>query len=79
MGSDLDLTIADLLDRDGVAEVADAAVNLDLVLEEFLEGGGVEDLVAGGLRSVDDELMRDAVVSDAVGCYRGGRGGDGWW
>ncbi|KAI0410273.1 ankyrin repeat-containing domain protein [Xylaria grammica] len=49
--------IADLLDGDGVAEVADAAIDLDLVLEELLEGGGVEDLVAGGLRSVDDQLI----------------------
>lgn len=56
MGSDLDLSIADLLNLDGVTEVANAAVNLDLVLEELLEGADVENLVAGGLRSVDDEL-----------------------
>ena len=56
MGSDLDLAITDLLDLDNIAEVANAAVNLDLVLEELLEGADVEDLVAGGLRSVNDEL-----------------------
>ena len=58
MGGDLDLAVADLLDGDGIAEVADAAVDLDLVLQELLEGGRVEDLVAGGLRGVDDELLR---------------------
>lgn len=56
MGDDLDLALASLLDNDGVAEVASAAVNLDLVLKELLEGSGVEDLVAGGLLGVDDEL-----------------------
>ena len=56
VGGDLDLALADLLNLDGVAEVADAAVDLDLVLEELLEGSGVEDLVASGLLSVDDEL-----------------------
>ena len=56
MGSDLDLAITDLLDLNNVAEVANTAVDLDLVLEEFLEGADVEDLVAGGLRSVNDEL-----------------------
>lgn len=56
MGGDLDLSIADLLDLDDITEVANTAVDLDLVLEELLEGADVEDLVAGGLRSVDDEL-----------------------
>lgn len=56
MGSDLNLAITNLLDLDNIAEVANAAVNLDLVLEELLEGADVEDLVAGGLRSVNDEL-----------------------
>ena len=41
---------------DDIAEVADTAVDLDLVVQELLEGGDVEDLVAGGLRSIDDEL-----------------------
>jgi len=52
----LDLSLALLGDLDGITEVSDTAVNLDLVLEELLKGGDVEDLVAGGLRSVDDEL-----------------------
>lgn len=56
MGNDLNLALASLADDDVVAEVADTAVDLDLVLEELLEGSGVEDLVASGLLSVDDEL-----------------------
>lgn len=57
MRNDLDLSVADLGDLDDIAEVSDTAVNLDLVLEELLEGGDVEDLVAGGLGGVDDELF----------------------
>ena len=56
MGNDLDLAITLLLDDDVVAQVVGAALDLDAVLEELLEGGDVEDLVVGGLRSVDDEL-----------------------
>ncbi len=56
MGNDLDLAVALLGDLDGLAEVADAAVDLDLLVQELLEGRDVEDLVAGGLRGVDDEL-----------------------
>ena len=52
----LNLSIADILDLNDIAEVPDTAVNLDLVLKELLEGGNVKDLVAGRLRSVDDEL-----------------------
>jgi hypothetical protein len=57
VGNDLDLAIALLGDDDVVAEVVGAALNLDAVLEELLEGGDVEDLVVGRLRSVDDELL----------------------
>lgn len=56
MGNDLDLAISLLGDLDGLAEVSDATLNLDLLVQELLEGGDIEDLVAGGLRSVDDEL-----------------------
>lgn len=56
MGDDLDLALASLLDLDVLTKVTNATVNLDLVLEELLEGGNVEDLVASGLLSVDDEL-----------------------
>jgi hypothetical protein len=57
----LNLSIADILDLNDIAEVSDTAVNLDLVLKELLEGGDVEDLVAGGLRSVNDELSFSSV------------------
>lgn len=57
VGNDLDLALALLLDHDIVAQVVGAALDLDAVLEELLEGGDIEDLVAGGLRSVDDELQ----------------------
>ena len=56
VGNDLDLAITLLGDLDGLAEVAGAALNLDALVQELLEGGDIEDLVAGGLRSVDDEL-----------------------
>lgn len=54
---DLDLALALLGDLDRVAEVADAVVDLDLVVQELLEGGDVEDLVRRGLGGVDDELF----------------------
>lgn len=56
VGNDLDLAVALLGDDDVVTEVVGAALDLDAVLEELLEGGDIEDLVVGGLRSVDDEL-----------------------
>jgi len=59
VGNDLDLSVTNLGDLDDVTEVTGAAVNLDLVLEELLEGGNVEDLVAGWLAGVDDELLGD--------------------
>lgn len=57
MGNDLDLALALLLDNNVVAKVVGSALDLDAVLEELLEGSDVEDLVAGRLRSVDDELQ----------------------
>jgi hypothetical protein len=57
VGDDLDLALTLLGDLDNVAEVSGAAVNLDLVLEELLEGRDVEDLVRRRLGGVDDELL----------------------
>ena len=54
--NNLDLAVADLADLHHVPQVADAAVDLDAVVQELLEGGDVEDLVRGGLGGVDDEL-----------------------
>jgi len=56
---DLDLPVALLADGYHIAQVADAAVDLDAVVQELLEGADVEDLVAGGLGGVDDELCAD--------------------
>jgi hypothetical protein len=57
VSDNLDLAIANLGDDDLVTEVTDAALDLDAVVEELLEGGDIEDLVVGGLRSIDDELQ----------------------
>lgn len=57
VGDNLDLAITRLGDVDLVTEVTDTALDLDAVVEELLEGRDVEDLVARGLRSVDDELI----------------------
>lgn len=58
VSDDLNLAIARLGDLNVLAKVADTALDLDAVVEELLEGGDVEDLVARGLRSVDDVLYR---------------------
>lgn len=59
MRNDLDLALALLGDLDDITEVADTAIDLDLVLEELLEGGDIEDLVGRRLGGVDDELLGD--------------------
>jgi len=72
VGGDLDLAVADLLDGDGIPEVSDTAIDLDLVLKELLESSGVEDLVAGRLRSVDDELILKMLVCTNCDQYQAG-------
>ena len=62
MCNNLNLALTLLRDLDNVAEVSDTAVDLNLVLQEFLEGGDIEDLIASGLRSVDDELWISLAV-----------------
>jgi len=52
----LNLSITNLADLDDITKVSDSSINLDLILEELLEGGDIEDLVACWLRGVDDEL-----------------------
>lgn len=66
MGNDLDLALTLLLDNDAVAEVVGSALDLDVIDEELLEGSDVEDLVASGLRSVDDELQKHSNVSKSL-------------
>jgi hypothetical protein len=63
VSNDLDLALTSLGDDDVVTQVADTALDLDAVVEELLEGGDIEDLVRGRLRSIDDELCRATVVS----------------
>lgn len=53
---DLDLSISEVVDGDVLAKVTGAAVDLDALLEESRESGGVEDAVLGWLLGVDDEL-----------------------
>jgi hypothetical protein len=59
VSNNLDLAVTRLGDDDLVTKVADTALDLDAVVEELLEGRDVEDLVARGLRSVDDVLLSD--------------------
>jgi len=57
VGNDLDLAVADLGNLDDIAQVADAAVDLDAFVQELLKGRHVENLVARRLAGVDDELL----------------------
>ena len=66
MSDNLDLAIG-VGDLDDVAKVAGAALNLDALVQELLEGEDIEDLVASGLLSVDDELL--AVRSLVSHCF----------
>lgn len=56
MSNNLNLSITRLGDLNVVAEVTDTSLDLDAVVQELLESGDVEDLVAGRLGGVDDEL-----------------------
>jgi hypothetical protein len=64
VSNDLDLAITGLGDDNLVTEVADTALDLDAVVKELLESGEIEDLVAHGLRSVDDILCRRGILVD---------------
>jgi hypothetical protein len=55
---DLELSIANLLDVDVVAEVVGPAFDLDAVVQELLECRQVEDLVADRLAAVDRVLLQ---------------------
>lgn len=56
---DFDLAITSLADGNGVTELSNTALDLDLVVEELLEGGEIEDLVADWLGAVDGVLVGD--------------------
>ena len=57
VGDDFDLAVLEVGHRDGLAEVAGAAVDLDARLQEGGECRRVEDLVVGRLGGVDDVLL----------------------
>ena len=57
MGHHLDLAIANLRDVDGIAQVTDAAIDLDLIVEKLFESRQIKDLVADRLGAVDDVLQ----------------------
>jgi hypothetical protein len=54
--NDLNFPLSLLRDLYNIAEVANTAIDLDLVLQELFKGRDVEDFVAGRLRCVNDEL-----------------------
>lgn len=56
MRNNLDLSISNRRDVDLVAQVSSSSLNLDLLVQELLEGGEIEDLVADWLRAVDGVL-----------------------
>lgn len=56
MCNNLDLEFA-VGDDDLVAKVANAVLDLDLVVEELFESSDIEDLVADRLLSVDHEFL----------------------
>ena len=56
MGNNFNLAITLLANLYRIAEIANAIVDLDLVVEEFFKGGDIEDLVRGRLGCVDDIL-----------------------
>jgi hypothetical protein len=63
VSDNLDLALTNLGDDDIVTEVANTALDLDAVVEELLEGRDIEDLVARGLRSVDDVLEESMLAT----------------
>ena len=62
MGKHNNFPIALLRDLNDISEVADAAINFDLVVEEFLELTDIEDFVAGWTGSIDYELSRSIII-----------------
>lgn len=66
VGNDLNLAVTLLGDLDLVAKVADATLDLDLLVQELLEGRDIEDLVGGRLGGVDDELEKEKAPKSAM-------------
>lgn len=68
VSDNLDFALTNLGDDNIVTEVADTALDLDAVVEKLLKGGDIEDLVARGLRSVDDVLQESMLATCPSGC-----------
>ena len=56
MRNNLNLALSLLADLYYITQISNAVVDLDLVVQELLKSGDIEDLVGSGLRSIDDEL-----------------------
>jgi hypothetical protein len=67
VGDDNDLTLTLLGDSNDVLEISSATLNLDLVVEELLEGSDIENFVGGRLAAVNHELVRDLLLLSALG------------
>jgi hypothetical protein len=57
VGSDGDLGISTTGNLDGFTKVVGTALDLDAIVKVLLESSGIEDLVVGGTRAVNDELL----------------------
>lgn len=57
MCNHFNIPIASLRDLNGITEVSYSPIDLDLIVEEFLERRDIEDLVIGWLGGVDDILQ----------------------
>lgn len=68
MRDDLYLPVSLLGYLHDIAEVPHPSVDLDLVVQELLEGGDIEDLVARWLGGIDDELWRGGISDEASVC-----------
>lgn len=69
MRDNFDLAVALLADLHGIAQIPHPVIDFDLVVQEFLKRGDVEDLVRCGLRGVDDVLQiapEPALAADIV-------------
>ena len=75
VGNHLDLPIALLANLHDIPQVPHAVVHLDLVVQEFLEHGNIEDFVRGGLGGIDDELRYLVSALVLTGTNKGAAGG----
>ena len=67
MCHNLNLAIPGLGDAYGVAQVANAIFDLDLIVKKFFEGRDIEDLVANRLGTVDSVLQESQSTGETCG------------